>query len=211
MAHRLQDFFLNLGFYSFDTKDLQLTAVGGASNFTRLLNADHVKGHGIEAELQARPARGFTFSVGMSYNKNRIDSPGLGVAGCSAPCTVLDPQISPGIYSIDGNQLPQSPRWIFNWTAGYEAPAGPGKVYFFTDWYYRSKIQFFLYKSVEFSDDSQLEGGLRVGYKTDRFDVAGFVRNLTNDESAVGGIDFNNLTGFVNEPRIFGIEAGIKF
>ena len=26
-------------------------------------------------------------------------------------------------------------------------------VYAFTDWYHRSKIQFFLYRSVEFSDD----------------------------------------------------------
>jgi hypothetical protein len=45
----------------------------------------------------------------------------------------------------------------------------------------------------------------------DRFDVAGFVRNITNDESAVSGIDFNNLTAMVNEPRIWGVEVGVKF
>ena len=56
-----------------------------------------------------------------------------------------------------------------------------------------------------------IEGGLRVGYKTDRFDVAAFVRNITNDESPTGGIDFNNLTSYVNEPRIYGVEAGFKF
>jgi len=50
-----------------------------------------------------------------------------------------------------------------------------------------------------------------VGYRTDRFDIAGFVRNITNDESPTGGIDFNNLTSYVNEPRIYGIEAGFKF
>jgi len=50
-----------------------------------------------------------------------------------------------------------------------------------------------------------------VGYKTDRFDIAAFVRNITDDVSAVGGIDFNNLTGFVNEPRIWGVEVGVKF
>jgi hypothetical protein len=42
------------------------------------------------------------------------------------------------------------------------------------------------------ADDQLLEGGLRIGYKTDRYDVAGFVRNITNDESAVSAIDFNN-------------------
>ena len=56
-----------------------------------------------------------------------------------------------------------------------------------------------------------LEGGLRAGYRSDRVDIAAFVRNITNDVSAVGGIDFNNLTGFVNEPRIWGLELGLKF
>ena len=72
-------------------------------------------------------------------------------------------------------------------------------------------MQFFLYESVEFSDDQLLEGGLRVGYRTDRFDIAAFGRNITNDESAVSGIDFNNLTAMVNEPRILGVEFGVKF
>lgn len=203
----------NVGVYAFDTKDLQLTAVGGQSNFTTLLNADKVRGRGVEVELEARPVRGLSLTGGLSYNKATIKDDGLFVAGCAAPCTVLNPQRpgSPGIYSIDDNQLPQAPKWTLNWTAGYEHPVGNGAVYAFTDWYYRSKIQFFLYKSVEFSDDKLLEGGLRLGWKNGRYDVAAFARNITNDESAVGGIDFNNLTGFVNEPRIFGVEAGVKF
>jgi len=201
------------GFY-FKTKDLQLSAVGGGTNANLLLNADAVKGHGFEAELEARPAHGLTLTAGLSYNRNKIEDDDLTVETCGAPCTVLDPIVAPGppaIVSIDGNQLPQSPKWIANFTAGYEHPVGPGSVYVFTDWYHRSKIQFFLYRSVEFSDDQLLEGGLRVGYKTDRFDVAGFVRNITNDESAVSGIDFNNLTAMVNEPRIWGVEVGVKF
>ncbi len=201
----------NLSAYYFDTKDLQLTAVGGASNFTTLLNADHVRGHGFEAELEARPARGLTLTGGVSYNHTKIDSPGLGVGICGAPCTVLDPLIAPGIASIDGNSLPQAPKWTINWTVGYEHPMGNGAVYIFTDWYHRSKVDFFLYKSVEFSDNQLTEGGLRIGYRTDRFDIAAFGRNITNDTSAVSGIDFNNLTAMVNEPRIFGVEAGIKF
>ena len=38
-----------------------------------------------------------------------------------------------------------------------------------------------------------------------------FVRNITDDQSAVGGIDFNNPTGFVNEPRIWGVEVDSSF
>src|SRR5689334_9334793 len=208
--HRLR---FNLTGYLFETKDLQLTAVGGANNFTSLLNAAKVHGRGIEAELEARPVTGLTLTAGISYNKAKIDDPNLFVAGCGAPCTVLDPQRpgSPGIFSIDGNQLPQAPKWTINWTAGYEHPLGPGRFYLYTDWYYRSKIQFFLYRSVEFSDDHLLEGGLRIGYKWSRYDIAAFGRNITNDKSAVSGIDFNNLTAMVNDPRILGVELGVNF
>ncbi len=204
---------LNVTAYYFSTKDLQLTAVGGVSNFTTLLNAAKVDGYGLEAELELKPADGLELSAGLAYNKNEIKDANAFTAGCGAPCTVLDPARpgSPGIFSINGNQLPQSPKFSANWTAGYSFPVGNGKLYAFTDWTYRSKINFFLYESVEFNDDNLLEGGLRAGYKTDRFDIAGFVRNITNDVSAVGGIDFNNLTGFINEPRIWGVEASVKF
>jgi iron complex outermembrane receptor protein len=218
----------NLTGYMFKTKDLQLSAVGGSTNANLLLNADAVKGHGFEAELEARPATGLTMTAGVSYNKTKIHDSDLTVAACGAPnvldpafnwslCTILDPIVTPAlpfqsaIVNIDGNSLPQAPKWTFNWTAGYEYPVGPGSIYVFTDWYRRSKVDFFLYKSVEFSDDHLMEGGLRIGYKTDRYDIAGFVRNITNDKSAVSGIDFNNLTAMVNEPRIWGVEAGIKF
>jgi iron complex outermembrane receptor protein len=218
---------LNVDAYYFKTKDLQLSAVGGTTNANLLLNADAVKGYGFEAEMEARPAPGLTFTTGVSYNHTKIHDPNLTVSACGAVrvdtppnwslCTILDPIVVPAapfssaIVSIDGNSLPQAPKWTVNFTAGYEHPVGPGNIYLYTDWYYRSKVDFFLYKSVEFSDDHLLEGGLRIGYKWDRYDVAGFVRNITNDKSAVSGIDFNNLTAMVNEPRIWGIELGAKF
>ena len=208
----------NLTGYYFRTDDLQLSAVGGATNANLLLNADAVDGYGFEAEVLARPARGLSLTAGLSYNSATIDDETLVVETCGAPCTVLDDVSSPAapfqpaIVFIDGNQLPQAPEWTANWTAGYEFPATrSGDFYIFTDWYYRSEIQFFLYESVEFSDDNLLEGGLRIGYRTDSFDIAAFVRNITDDQSAVGGIDFNNLTGFVNEPRIWGAEVGVTF
>lgn len=209
----------NLGAYYFKTKDLQLSAVGGGTNANLLLNADAVKGSGFEAELEARPVPGLTMTAGVSYNKTKIHDRDLTVEVCGAPCTFTDPiavpfdpiTFQPAQVFINGNPLPQAPKWTINFTAGYEHPVGPGSIYVFTDWYRRSKIQFFLYQSVEFSDDKLMEGGLRVGYKTDRYDIAGFVRNITNDESAVSGIDFNNLTAMVNEPRIWGVELGVKF
>jgi iron complex outermembrane receptor protein len=200
------------GFY-FNTEDLQLTAVGGQSNFTTLFNAADVEGYGFEAELDVRPVDRLQFTAGLSLNENEIKDPNLFVAGCASNCTVLNaPRAgSPGIFSINGNRLPQSPKWIANWTASYAVPLGDGELYALTDWAYRSKIQFFLYRSVEYSDNSLLEGGLRVGYRRDRYDFALFARNITNNRSAVGGIDFNNLTAFVNEPRVYGAELAFRW
>ena len=214
------------GFY-YELKDAQLTAVGGGVNANRLINANMVRGYGFEADLEFKPTAALLLTAGISYNNTSIRDAGLTTAACGAVrvdtfpnvslCTPLDPIVvaaapfSAAIVNINGNSLPQSPRWIANWTAKYGIPVGNGEVYAYTDWAYRSKINFFLYESVEFQDKRMLEGGLRVGYKTDKFDVAAFVRNITNDVSAVGGIDFNNLTGFVNEPRIWGVEASVKF
>jgi iron complex outermembrane receptor protein len=33
-----------------------------------------------------------------------------------------------------------------------------------------------------------------------------FGRNIKNKEAIIGGIDFDNLTGYVNEPRIWGVQ-----
>jgi len=207
----------NVSVFSFIMNDQQLTAVGGETNFTRLLNADETTGMGFEAELEWLPSSQVFVTVGTSYNKTEIKDPNLGVApGGAAGLTVLDPEIdgSPGIVSIDGNSLPNAPEWVFNATLRAATPAGNnGEVFLFTDWAYRSEVSFFLYESVEFTEDSLIEGGLRVGYATyDRkWEVAAFGRNLTDTLRRTGGIDFNNLTGFVNEPRTFGVEVRSTF
>src|SRR3546814_8320697 len=101
----------NLTGYYFVTKDLQLAAVGGTADVSGLLNVD-AKGHGIEAELQAAPARGLTFSVGGAWNVAEIDDANAFVAGCGSatPCTILDPQrpSSPGIRSEEHTSELQS-------------------------------------------------------------------------------------------------------
>jgi iron complex outermembrane receptor protein len=90
---------------------------------------------------------------------------------------------------------------------------GAGDAFVITDWSYRSKVNFFLYESVEFTGKPLLEGGLRAGYAfgAGKYEAAAFVRNITDKVVAVGGIDFNNLTGFVNEPRTFGVSFKAAF
>jgi len=74
-------------------------------------------------------------------------------------------------------------------------------------------VSFFLYESKEFTGQSLLEGGLRIGYDWDdgRYQLSAYGRNILDEVVAVGGIDFNNLTGFINEPRTYGLEFRANF
>jgi len=204
----------NAAAFYYSTNDQQLTAVGGAGNFNQLLNADQVRGHGFELDLGLDPIERLTLTAGLSLNNTRIDDPGLEVGICAAPCTVLDP-INPvtGNALIDGNPLPQAPRWIANGTVSYTIPVGPGEVFTFADFAYRSNINFFLYESAEFRDRSLFEVGARVGYRFNDlgFEISAFGRNILGDTSVLGAIDFNNFSGFVNEPAVYGVELKKRF
>jgi len=202
--------------YWFRTDDLQLTAVGGASNSTRLLSADHVNGYGVEAEFGYRPVRGLELTASGSYNFTQIRDPKLAVAVCGSLCTVTDPTTTIGgttVALVDGNPLPQAPRWVLNATARYGVPlANGGEVYVYTDWAYRSSVNFFLYSAKEFRGRALTEGGLRIGYRAPQgYEVAAFARNILNQIRAQSAIDFNNLTGMINEPRIIGGEIRFHF
>jgi iron complex outermembrane recepter protein len=212
---------LSANIFQYEVKDQQLTAVGGAANFNRLINAKKTEGRGAELDLQAFLTDSLLFSIGGSINDTKIKDPNLRVDACGSGCTVTDPIIIPinpaqGRFSpnvsINGNSLPQAPKYVLNTTLRYGIPIGDGELFIFTDWAYRSKINFFLYESKEYTGKPLLEGGLRIGYKwADKYEFAVYGRNITNQIRVVGGIDFNNLTGFINEPRFVGAQFKANF
>jgi iron complex outermembrane receptor protein len=197
----------SLSVFDFEVKNQQLTVVGGNSNVTKLINAAKSKGRGLEGEIEGFITPDFKTTLSGSYNFTKIEDPNLYVAKC-AQCTITDPIGANGLVSINGNPLPQAAKWIFNATARYNWPLANGNLFVLTDWSYRSKVNFFLYEAKEFTGKALTEGGLRTGYNWDggKYEVAAFVRNITDKQQVIGAIDFNNLTGFVNEPRQFGVQ-----
>ena len=206
---------IGLNVFRYDVDGQQLIAVGGGSNTATLLNADKTIGQGVELDFQAYLTDHLLVTLGSSYNDTEIDDPGLAVPGCGGGCTVTDPETAPGsgLYIIDGNSLPQAPKWVHNLTARWGVPVGKGEFFVYTDWAYRSEVNFFLYESKEFRGKASLEGGLRVGYNWHNgdYEAALFGRNITDTTRIVGGIDFNNLTGFINEPRTIGVDFTVRF
>ncbi|HTM28556.1 MAG TPA: TonB-dependent receptor, partial [Rhodanobacter sp.] len=176
---------------------------------TRLLNASKTKGYGAEFDLEAYLTPNFVLTAGGSYNHTELKDPNLAVAICGSGCTILDPLNAAGNALVYGNTLPNAPQWIGTLTARYGIPYGDsGEFFVYTDWNYRSEVNFFLYDSAEFKGRPLLEGGVRLGYNWDygRREVALYGRNITNRRAITGAIDFNNRTAFVNDPRIIGVE-----
>ena len=212
MKSRLFDNRASVSFdvFDYEMKNQQLTAVGGNANFATLVNAKKSEGHGFEFDAQAYLTDHLIVTAGTSYNATKIKDSSLSTTVC-AQCTVTDPTFVSGgttLALIDGNPLPQAPEWIANLTARYSIPVGDGEMFAYTDWSYRSKVDFFLYQSVQFTGKPWVIGGLRVGYDWDggKRELALFGRNIANKRAIIGGIDFNNLTGYVNEPRIWGVQ-----
>ncbi|MDP4983711.1 MAG: TonB-dependent receptor, partial [Pseudoalteromonas tunicata] len=100
-------------------------------------------------------------------------------------------------------------------TLRYTKELENGEFFAYTDWSYRSEIDFFLYRAKEFTGEALFEGGVRAGYAwtqdDNEYEVSAFVRNLTDEQVIIGGVDFNNNTGMVNEERFIGAEFKIKF
>ncbi len=201
----------NLTPYWYEVDDQQLTAVGGQFNVATLVNADKVEGYGFEMDLQLAPRPEWLLTFGLSNNSTEIQDRVLAIAPC-ALCTILDPFDANGNAILDGNSLPHAPEWIFNGVIDLRKPIGDGLLIGTLDWLWHDDKRFFLHESAEFQDDA-FEVGLRLGYTFSeaKYEVALYGRNIFDEEILRGGIDFNNLTGFTNDPAVWGLEFAARF
>lgn len=205
---------INAAVFYYTVDDLQISAIGGSSNGNALLNADEGRAVGFEIDAQWHISDNLVLTGGYSLNDTKLKDPDLLVAPCGGGCTVIDNVNDEGLAFVDGNPFPNAPETITTFTAKYSIPAGEdGELFFYTDWALQGKTNLFLYQSAEFNTDNQFEGGLRIGYENFNkgYSIALYGRNITDEDNVKGAIDFNNLTGIVNEPRIIGIEGKISF
>ena len=202
---------LNGAAFAYNEKDPQFSAIGGATNGTLLINADKGKAYGVEFDGEFAVTENLLLTAGYSYAHTKIEDKTLAVAVC-AQCTITDPLNTAGQALVNGNPFPNAPKYVLNFTARYSYPIGDGELFAYTDWFKQGYTNLFLYESKEFYSKGAFEGGLKLGYaKADgAYEIAAFARNITNEVNLRGGIDFNNLTGFVNEPRIVGISISAK-
>ncbi|MDN3393202.1 MULTISPECIES: TonB-dependent receptor [unclassified Pseudoalteromonas] len=201
-------------YYTMD--DQQLTAVGGDTNSSSLINADKTTGYGFELDTQWVLSDEFNATFNLSYNKTEIKDDSISIpVPDRVTLNVTDPINNSGFAILDGNSLPHAPEWISNFTLRYTKELADGNFFASGDISYRSKINMFLYESVEFEGKELIETGLRTGYTWSEgdyeYEVAAFVRNLFDEQQVIGAVDFNNNTGIVNEERYVGAEFKVNF
>ncbi len=208
---------LNGTAYIYEVDDMQFTAIGGADNSNRLINADKGEGYGVEFDGDVYLGAGFSLSAGAAWNHTEIKDKNLLVAICTGGCTVTNPIVNVAGQNrarIDGNPFPQAPEYTANLTLNYVRPLGNDtELFASTDWVMQKDFNLFLYQSVEFQQDTSFEGGLRAGWRdlNRGLEAAVYARNITDEANVIGAIDFNNLTAFVNEPRTYGVQVSKRF
>ncbi|MEP5763272.1 MAG: TonB-dependent receptor [Halieaceae bacterium] len=215
---------LNAAAYYYEVDDQQFSAVGGSGNLIQLINADSSNAAGFELDFEFMVNEYLDITFGYAYVDTEIDDNNLEVATCgSGQCTPTDPLrvvdngdgTTSTFANVDGNPFPNAPESTLSFTASFRYPMGQGEIFAYTDWAMQGDTNIFLYESKEYQTSDQYEGGLRAGYRQSSgkydWEVAGFVRNITDEENMQGGIDFNNNTAFDNEPRIWGGSVSVEF
>jgi iron complex outermembrane receptor protein len=205
------------GFY-YTVDDIQLN--GNDSNGNGVLfNADKAEAYGLEAELDVHPVRHFALSFGASWLHTEIKDKRVYAQACALNgvlvCTVNDPIVTRTVFGapayfaqIDGNPLPNAPKYNLNATARYDIPVSDSsKVFISTDWNLQGYTNYVLYKTNEFYSDGNFEGGLKIGFQggNGAWEVAAFARNITNEKNLKGVIE-NYMAAVLNEPRIIGVS-----
>ncbi|MFD1105078.1 TonB-dependent receptor [Sphingobium olei] len=208
----------NLTGFAWRVKDIQLNGNDVNGNGV-LFNADKADAYGMEADLEARPFENLTLSAGLSLLHTKIKDKNVYAQVCIlngvVVCTVEDPTIRVGANTfaqIDGNPLPNAPKYTANVAARYDIPLGNGgKLFASTDWNIQGYTNFVLYRTKEFYSKGDFEGGLKLGYTAPdgKYEIAAFARNITGEKNLKGVIE-NYMAAVFNEPRIIGVSLSGK-
>jgi len=210
--------------FAYTVKNIQLN--GNDSNGNGVLfNADHANAYGIEAEAEWRPIRNITFTLGGSALHSKIKDRNAYAQVCSLNgvmvCSVLNPiAFTTGtgtgkayFVSVNGNPLPNAPKFNIDAAVRYDIPLGDhGDFFVGADVNVQGYTNFVLYRTKEFYANGNLELGLKAGYTTPdkKYEIAAFARNVTNEQNLKGVIE-NYIAAVYNEPRVIGISVSGKF
>ncbi len=203
---------INLAAFRTDIRDFQTNVVSDAVGVLRgyLANVPRVRTQGVEAEVALRPSRHLDAYLNLTYTDARyIDFP-------TAPPPIE--QSGGGIAFVDasGGRLPGVPRWSLSCGIEQRLPlAAGGDLYVGLDGSLRSDFSSSPTPSRVLNIGGHVLANLRAGWRGERFEAFGWVRNafdahyfdfLTAAPAATGLI-----VGQPGDPRTWGLTASLRF
>ena len=226
---------VNVAAFNADISDLQATATAGSCSSRIIFNVPDASASGFELEYVAQPSPYFDYAISASFVDSQLDS---SVTSTDAAGNV---SVVSGIQ--EGNRLPTVPEFQMVAAATYRWEMQKGWAGYLTGVYQHVGERFtqigdqaagfgtvnllaFSPNDIggpltanTFTFNPELPSydllNLRVGFLNEKWDIAGFINNLT-DEVAFLGLDQERGTlarvGYLtNPPRTFGVTTRVKF
>jgi iron complex outermembrane receptor protein len=220
LDRRLQ---LNAAGFYYDYDDIQIFQLRNADSgipVPTLINSNDAELYGIELEVTTRPLEGwaplgveglalfgsFSWLNGkykdFSVTRRVTELPG-------APAVVED---------FSGNQLINSPEFSFTGYAAWQFDLdGIGFLTPRFDWSFKDQVFFNVDNQEHLSQEALWLFNIRLAYQTpnELVEVAGFVRNLTDEIYRADVINLSRFRGAVlyamGDPRVYGVSVNLRW
>lgn len=194
-------FSLETALFYTDWNNVQIQTSGGGFNY--LVNGGAARSQGGELTVRYQPSRAFTVAANVGYTDARLTAN------------------APAAGGLDGDRLPYVPLWSGSLSADYSADLGGT-----TQANFGATVNFVSDRRSDYSNrfPKMLDGyatiDLRAGIGNGRWDLSAFVKNATDKRAIVvtgqQGLAPSATPGAfysaaVNQPRIIGAEASIRF
>ncbi|KKW91546.1 TonB-dependent receptor [Sphingobium chungbukense] len=204
----------NLAAFHMKYKDLQVNQINGAS--TQVVNAAKATIYGFEVETVIRPIEALRFEVSGAYLHATFDRfrtgdparPDLGT---------IDPD-GTRRFDLDGNTLPQAPKFSVSAGGYYDVPLSSGKITLGARYDWKSKLYFSEFNIPVSSQAAAGKLNLSLNYESaDRRVTASlFAKNVTNKQVRSNVIVVSALIGSLalsqyQPPRQIGASFGYHF
>ncbi len=193
-----------------------------------LANADKARVRGLESDFSVRPTDNFSAYFNTAFTDHEW------VSFTNAPCppelagggtgTPAGPAATPGANStancnVSGQWMLGISKWAFSWGGEYDLPTEflgqEGAAYIGYDANYRSKFSSNASRSIYTDVSGYALHNFRVGFRTDQFEIFGWLRNAFNqnyfESLAVGSNSTGLISAQLGDPRTVGITLRAKF
>lgn len=201
-------FELQTSAFYYNYKDLQIANYSSGVGIIQNAAASEI--YGADVQATARVSDRFNLQAGLAYTHSeytRFPSasfyPGIGTA--ADPVRVAQADAS-------GRPLVRTPKWTGSLSATYDQPIGDNTLRFAGSYYRTTKFAFDPVSQFVQDGYGLLSGRIAFMPAGERFTVAVFGNNLTDETYLTQVLPFSGaILQTYGTPRTYGVEVGFKF